>query len=196
MHSASRKLSVRNPIILSAAVIISLHLFAERAEAASCGNAMKQLGRAQQSTNGSEAQLRQIRQDFSAAQRSRSKWKRKIRKHGCNSNKADPRKCARAFDNHRAAKREMRALQQDEHKVLRRLSRQRSKEAKLERVRQVSCGRTLPAPRRARRTREEVIASQAAGLIIGIGLGVLSGQLSNGRGGVANCRANPLGANC
>jgi len=196
MQFTYRTLSIRFSMILSVAAVMSLYLFADRAEAASCGNAMKQLGRAQQTTNGSEAQLRQIRQDFSAAQRNRSKWKRKIGKHGCNSNRADPRKCARAFDNHRAAKREMRALQQDEHKVLRRLSRQRSKEAKLERVRQVSCGRTLPAPRRARRTREEVIAREAAGLIIGIGLGVLSGQLSNGRGGVANCRANPLGANC
>lgn len=196
MHSTCRTLSLRPSIILSVAAIMMLHLSGDEANAASCGNAMKQLSRAQQTTNGSEAQLRQIRRDFSTAQRNRSKWQRKIKKHGCNSNKADPRKCARAFQNHKAAKREMRTLQQDEHRVLRRLSRHRSKEAKMERVRQVSCDRNLPAPRRARRTRDEMIAREAAGLIIGIGLGVLGGQLSSGRGGVGNCRANPLGANC
>lgn len=141
-------------------------------------------------------QLASVRNDFATAQNQRKKWERSARKYKCNRSGADHKRCAKAEKEVRFWKKQMRKLQREEDKLLRRQSRSGyksalAKEARAEKVRKASCS-GLPAPKRPTTTAQERLAREIA---IGTAIGIIGGIISNrsrGAGSLgSNCHRNP-----
>ncbi len=140
-------------------------------------------------------ELASVRNDFAKAQKQRKRWERSAKKYKCNRSGANHKRCAKAEKEVRFWKKQMRKLQREEDKLLRRQSRSgyksaRAKEARAEKVRKASCS-GLPAPKRPTLTAEERLARDVAvGTAIGI-IGGIIGSRSRSRGTGGNCHRNP-----
>lgn len=176
-------------------------MWTHQAHAISCASATKKLTSIQskmvkqrREERKIRNQLEEVRKDFAKAQKQRKKWERSAKRHKCDKKGANAGKCQKAEREVRLWNKEMKNLQREEERWLRKqrkngFEKALVKEEAAEKVRNASCS-GLPAPKRPTLTPEE---QAAARLVIGVIGGVIANRAQRGSGGApaTKCHRNP-----